>query len=299
MQRKPVYVETKIDTDMDTLWRTTQEPHLHERWDLRFTHIDYDEEQSNRDQASFTYETKLAFLKVKGRGMATGDVTGEGGKRTSGLQFSSEMPISLIKKGRGYWQYEDTGEGIRFLTQYDYSVRFGFFGRVIDRFMFRPIIGWATAWSFDAMKIWLEKSIPPEQTLQKLKIHSIICFALFIIFFYQGLVPKLLFPETGELDLVSTVSFINGFERQVVAIIGSAQILWAMLFLLPVNKKVMFTVTAILMVVLGGAAVSAHTGVLNEPFNMVTLNVGVIALTFIGWVNLNGVARARRNKRRP
>lgn len=61
----------------------------------------------------------------------------------------------------------------------------------------------------------------------------------------------------------------------------------------------MFTVTAILMVVLGGAAVSANTGVLNEPFNMVTLNVGVIALTFIGWVNLNGVARARRNKRRP
>lgn len=36
-----IYVETLIRTNMDTLWRCTQTPGLHARWDLRITEIDY------------------------------------------------------------------------------------------------------------------------------------------------------------------------------------------------------------------------------------------------------------------
>jgi len=32
-----VYVETLIRGPIDKLWRLTQTPELHERWDLRFT----------------------------------------------------------------------------------------------------------------------------------------------------------------------------------------------------------------------------------------------------------------------
>src|SRR5437899_6028666 len=33
--------ETLIKSDRDTVWRLSQTPHLHTRWDLRFTDIEY------------------------------------------------------------------------------------------------------------------------------------------------------------------------------------------------------------------------------------------------------------------
>ena len=36
-----IYVETHIAGTIDDLLDKTQRPDLHERWDLRFTHIDY------------------------------------------------------------------------------------------------------------------------------------------------------------------------------------------------------------------------------------------------------------------
>ena len=36
-----IYVEILIRAPMDALWSHTQTPALHERWDLRFSRIDY------------------------------------------------------------------------------------------------------------------------------------------------------------------------------------------------------------------------------------------------------------------
>jgi hypothetical protein len=40
---------------------------------------------------------------------------------------------------------DDRGHHIRFFTWYDYEIRFGIFGKLIDRWVFRPLLGWATA----------------------------------------------------------------------------------------------------------------------------------------------------------
>jgi hypothetical protein len=53
-----------------------------------------------------------------------------------------------------------TAEGIRFLTRYDYRTRFGPFGMLFDRLIFRPLIGWATAWSFDKGVVLRNQSMP-------------------------------------------------------------------------------------------------------------------------------------------
>jgi hypothetical protein len=52
---------------------------------------------------------------------------------------------SLIREGSGYWKYVPVPDGVRFLTWYDYEVRFGRLGRAVDAAAFRPLIGWATA----------------------------------------------------------------------------------------------------------------------------------------------------------
>lgn len=41
MKNKPIYVEIDINTSMDNLWEASQNPSLHEQWDLRFSSITY------------------------------------------------------------------------------------------------------------------------------------------------------------------------------------------------------------------------------------------------------------------
>lgn len=92
--------------------------------------------------------------------------------------------------------------GIRFSTQYDYKTRFGLAGAWFDRLLFRPLFGLATAWSFDVLRLWAEKDIPPSVTIRKAFIHALSVMMLVVLWCYEGLVPKLLFPEAGELDLL-------------------------------------------------------------------------------------------------
>ncbi|MER2006955.1 MAG: hypothetical protein ABS939_05835 [Psychrobacillus sp.] len=41
MKNKPIYVETSISSDMEKVWEASQNPQLHEQWDLRFSSITY------------------------------------------------------------------------------------------------------------------------------------------------------------------------------------------------------------------------------------------------------------------
>ena len=162
---QPIYVEAFIRAPIDVLWALTQSPELHERWDLRFSSITYLPRASDAVPQRFRYTTRLGFgLVISGEGETQGERNGPGGQRTSALAFWSDSPISLIRSGAGYWKYTPTGDGVRFVTGYDYAVRFGAVGQVFDRLIFRPLIGWATAWSFDQLRLWAEYGQRPETT---------------------------------------------------------------------------------------------------------------------------------------
>lgn len=162
----PVYVETLIRGAMDDLWAKTQQPALHQRWDLRFTTIAHAPRPDPAAPQRFRYTTRIGFgLAISGAGETTATREGSDGRRTSALSFWSAHPLSLIRRGAGYWQYTPVRGGIRFVTRYDYEVRFGTVGRVFDRCVFRPLIGWATAWSFDRLRLWVEHGVPPEAWL--------------------------------------------------------------------------------------------------------------------------------------
>jgi len=158
-----IYVQIDIRAPIDGVWRLTQTPDLHQRWDLRFTEITYLPRPDDSQPQRFLYTTRIGFgLKIRGEGESVGARDGPGGARTSALRFWSQDPKSLIREGSGYWKYVphgDDGRTILFLTLYDYGVRFGALGRLLDRLLFRPLIGWATAWSFDRLRLWIEKDI--------------------------------------------------------------------------------------------------------------------------------------------
>jgi hypothetical protein len=52
-----IYVEILIHGEMETLWRKTQEPKLHQRWDLRFSEIKYLPRQPGEPQ-KFLHSTQ-------------------------------------------------------------------------------------------------------------------------------------------------------------------------------------------------------------------------------------------------
>jgi hypothetical protein len=165
MAAPPIYVETHIRAPLEAVWEKTQRPEFHERWDLRFTTIEYLPRASEAEPQRFRYATRIGFgLTVEGRGESVGDRRSTNDASTSALRFWSDDPRALIREGSGYWRYVPTDGGVRFLTRYDYEPRWGLAGRIVDRVLFRPLLGWATAWSFDRLRLWLEDGVPPERS---------------------------------------------------------------------------------------------------------------------------------------
>jgi hypothetical protein len=160
-----LHIETTIQGSLDDLWHKTQDPTLHQQWDLRFSDITYLPKERPDAPQRFLYQTRIGLgMGIQGMGESRATRTDARGKRTSSLKFWSDAPISLIRDGAGYWQYEPTSQGIHFLTRYDYHTRFGWLGDKVDHFFFRPLMAWATAWSFDRLRLWVERGQSPQRS---------------------------------------------------------------------------------------------------------------------------------------
>jgi len=294
--RKPIYIETMIRSPVDQVWEYTQDPGKHTEWDLRFTRIQYLPRPVESDPQLFLYETRIGFgLAIQGEGESIGVIEKENGERTSSLRFSTQQRISLIRKGAGYWKYVPTAEGTRFFTQYDYQTRFGIIGEWIDKLAFRPLMGWATAWSFDALRLWLEKQVHPRLSFRRSLIQYLIVFTLAFVWVYQGLIPKMLFPDTGEIELLRGTGMIApDFEKTVLTIVGFAEILFGFLFLFLWRTKGIFIMNFILMIVLGAAAWLGDAAVWTEPFNPFTFNATLAVLSIIAILNRSDLPDARK-----
>jgi uncharacterized membrane protein YphA (DoxX/SURF4 family) len=293
-----IYVEIPIRASMEILWEKTQNPQLHERWDLRFTQIEYLPRNDGEPQR-FLYRTRIGFgLKIDGEGESTGERDGDNGERTSSLKFWSEDAKSLIKTGSGYWKYVPKESAIRFFTWYDYGTRFGVVGKLIDKCLFRPLIGWATAWSFDRLRLWIEEGISPESSRDRALIYAVSRGAMAFIWFYHGVVPKLLYHDKAELDLLSRVAPPQNLHTAV-TLAGVVEIGFALLLLLLWRHSWPLWVTLVLMLVgIPIVAVSAPE-YLSAAFNPVTLNLALAGFALIAIIALRDLPTAARCRRKP
>ncbi|RHW39338.1 hypothetical protein D1B33_00375 [Lysinibacillus yapensis] len=284
MKNKPVYVEIEIDTQMDKLWRATQTPDLHEQWDLRFSSITYLPKKENEPQ-HFSYQRKLGFgQRIEGWGITAGSHEGNNGSRTSSLHFGTDHPISPIKEGKGYWKYIPNEKSITFLTQYDYDANFGKFGQILDRILFRPLIGWGTALSFDVLKRWLEKREAPFS--QYLRFFAS-CFATILfcfIWIYHGLIPKLIYMHPEEMLMVKNAFQVpDGKAFWIVVITGIIEITFGVIWLYYKNKRHLFCLQIILFPFLTITAIIAEPSSLIDPFNPLTFNSSLWIISLIGF----------------
>jgi len=244
------------------------------------------------DPQKFHYSTKIGFgIKVNGIGESVATKTKDNGESTSVLKFSSDSNISIIKQGSGYWKYVPETDGIKFFTGYDYETHWGLFGKLMDKFIFRPLMIWATAWSFDCLKNWIEKGFHPKQAINAQLSIILISIALGIVWIYQGLIPKLFYTDTGELDILRQSGLFNGYEESILTSIGIAEIVFGFALIF-IHKKTIHYMNILCLLLLGVGAFFSNLRIFTLPFNPFSLNISMMALSIIALLNFKFVPKA-------
>jgi hypothetical protein len=295
-----IYVETLISGDMDELWQKTQTPDLHQRWDLRFSSIDYLPRPSLAEAQRFRYVTRIGFgLNISGAGESVGERETED-RRTSALKFWSDDPKSLIAEGSGYWSYVQQGSDIQFLTWYDYRTRFGRLGQIFDAILFRSLMGWATAWSFDRLRLWIERGIDPASSLRNSVVHALARLTLAAIWLYHGLVPKLLLTQRDEVTMLLNAGVSASAAPTLVRLVGVCEVAFGLLLLTTWRKRWPLFLNIPLMLAAAAGVALRSPQYLGAAFNPVTLNLSVVALSVIGLIASAAspfAGRCRRKRR--
>ncbi len=296
MKTKPIYVEINIEAPMEELWEATQTPSLHEQWDVRFSSINYLPKIDNEPQL-FEYKTNIIpGYSIAGWGKSVGSFHAKDHSRTSSLHFGTTQRLSPIREGKGYWKYIPKEDSIQFLTQYDYQSNFGAFGRLVDKYLFRPGMGWGTALSFDVLKRWLEKKESPRAQYTRFFLYWMITILFFIIWVYQGLIPKIVWTHPEELRMLTALSPFS-MGTSMLHTIGALEILFGLVWLFYRRKKKLFGLQLILFPLLTLSAILADPGILTHPFNPFTFNLALFILSIAGFWISNDIPTAKSCKR--
>jgi hypothetical protein len=289
-----ISVEIVIRASSDAVWLYTQDPAFHERWDLRFSTIDYLPRSENEPQR-FLYATRIGFgARITGTGESIAQRDRPDGPCASSLKFFSEDPRSIIREGSGYWKYTPTPDGTHFLTWYDYHTRFGRAGAFLDRVAFRPLIAWATAWSFDRLRLWLEEGVPPDAALRCFTTRACARCMIAFVFAYHGLVPKLLMANADEVAMLRDAGVASAWLAPARWTAGIAELVFAIVLLVFWRSRWPTAISLLLMAAATAGVAFNSPRYLAGAFNPVTLNLCVAALCILDIVNFKGAPSAAR-----
>lgn len=176
------------------------------------------------------------------------------------------------------------GDGlVRFITWYDYRTRFGAAGALADRVAFRPLLGWATAWSFDRLRLWLEDGVSPRVSASFAISHAISRVAIATVWLFHGIVPKLLYPSTGEAELLASSGVLSLRDAAaILPFIGLAEIAFGIVVLVMWRSVVPLRLNAIAALGLAATVAITSPATLTAPFEPLTLGIALAALSLVG-----------------
>ena len=107
---------------------------------------------------------------------------------------------------------------------------------------------------------------------------------LAMVWFYHGLIPKIIFSDTGELEILKLSGLFNGNEKFALILIGIAEMVFAFIILF-VRKKIVHYLNIIAMLVLGIGVVITNPAAYTFPFNPFSLNISLIGISVIALLN--------------
>lgn len=112
-------------------------------------------------------------------------------------------------------------------------------------------------------------------------IHNLARGTLALVWIYQGLVPKVLFPNSGELEIFRSTGIFPGKELTGVVVLGVAQALLGLFHLAAWRSRAPLRVGLVSLAILGGGGLIARPDLFILPFNPASLILMMVALTVI------------------
>ena len=164
---------------------------------------------------------------------------------------------------------------------------------------FRPLLGWARAWSFDRLRLWIEKGILPETSREKAFTYALSRLTIAFIWFYHGLIPKLITRNPDELRMLRDAGIAGPDLLRMLKMLGVTEILFALILVIFWKSRwpLWFTVAGVFMATLGVAITSPSY--LTGAFNPLTLNIAVATLAIIGLLSAKLIPTASNCLRKP
>ena len=117
-----------------------------------------------------------------------------------------------------------------------------------------------------------------------MKSARIICrLALGVVWLYEGLVPKLLFVRSDQIDLVQRSGLYFGTPEFFLQLLGVAQVVCALWLLAGFAERLAVFVATTGMVVLIVLVARANPAMLTDPYGALIKDLCLIACTFTVW----------------
>jgi hypothetical protein len=156
-------------------------------------------------------------------------------------------------------------------------------------------MGWATAWSFDCLRLWAEGKQSPESSITLAGIHAAARFSIGFIWIWHGLVPKLLYHHFEERTMLTQAHL----PVRLLPLIGAAEILFGLIMLFAWRIRSLFWINVVLMIFATATVAINSPAYLAAAFDPLTLNLAVISLAITGWLASRTLPSARRCLRVP
>lgn len=295
-----IYVEAQIRGDPEELRRRIRTSQSRRRWDLRFTSITGRPRRDSSDPQRFRYAGRFGLgPAIEWWGEAADERTDAVARRAT-FRFGSESPRAFVRSGSGYLRLEPTTGGrLHLITCFGYEAGWGLLGRVVDRLLFRPALGWATAWSFDRLRLWIEKGVEPRQAARQALIHAVAAAAVAFCWIWQGVAPKLAGPHAEELALTAASGVPESLAPAATLLLGAVELAFGLAFPFFARRRWPWLLHGAAMAVASLAVVAAAPHLIVSPFSPLLLNLLMVALGAVGLLSLPDLPSARRCLRSP
>jgi uncharacterized membrane protein YphA (DoxX/SURF4 family) len=171
-------------------------------------------------------------------------------------------------------------------------------GALFDRLIFRPLIGWATAWSFDRLRLWLEQRVDPAQAMRQTLVHVIARTGLAAVFAYQGVVPKLLTRNVDEVAMLRDAGVGADAISIALIVLGMLELAFAVTLLVAWHRRWPVILCLVSMLFATAVVGLSSPRYFEAAFNPASLNLAVACLAAIDLLVLAGIPSAARCGRR-
>lgn len=150
--------------------------------------------------------------------------------------------------------------------------------------------------AIDRLRLWVEQGMIPEASFMLWKVHVICKVALSIVWIWEGLVPKILYPSEIEIRMVESTGLAWWDASSFIPFLGACEIVLGVAILLGALPRLTAGISLTLLSFFTLVLPWFEPSLLYNPYGAITKNSGLIACSIILLLLAKRIPRAARCK---